>query len=122
MTTTFRVSPAKLNDGFLFEAHLDRTYRTSEEADAIVALFPKSVKVWATTLDGITETGSSELITHLVMLRVILTANSVTGAVNETGTRRVRAFLRTIRANGFEIVEPMGYRNSVTLAEFEASI
>jgi hypothetical protein len=63
------------------------TFLTDEERDAFIAKFPKSVRLWATTLrdlDGITWA--------CACFKVVLQSNAVVGEVNEAGLKRLAKF------------------------------
>jgi hypothetical protein len=72
---------------------------TYEDAQAIAALFPKSVKVVGTTVsfsDGREPVGC-------VLFSASITANKTTGEVNEASMRRYNTFLKAAAKLGFVI-------------------
>lgn len=73
------------------------------EAAEVAGLFPKSAKVRTTTCSGpIPETGAWG-VRPLVTARVSLVSDGTTGAVNETGIRRVRRILAEVERRGWTI-------------------
>ena len=69
-------------------------FEQAEERDAFIAKFPKSLKLWATTLydDG----------NYLPIARfqVVLQATATTGEVNETGLKRLAKFQELLEKVG----------------------
>lgn len=70
---------------------------TRDDAAAIAALFPKSLKVTATRMS--TATGES----GMVCLTVNTKANGVIGETNETGNKRFESFLKHAARLGFTV-------------------
>jgi hypothetical protein len=95
---------------FHFSASI--TFTTNEERDAFVALFPKSVKVVATTLSGLV------IDQPYATIQVALHADAVNGGVNETGIKRLRKFIAVATANGFELNFKQYFKNSLTESEY----
>lgn len=63
------------------------TFLTNEERDAFIAKFPKSVRLWATTLgdlDGRT--------LPCACFEVVLKSSAVVGEINEAGLKRLAKF------------------------------
>jgi hypothetical protein len=69
-------------------AEIRRTIATVEEAKAIVAELPKSMKLTATTLRSLANGDQG-----YIRGRVTLKANGVNGGVNETGVKRLKAWV-----------------------------
>jgi len=70
---------------YSYEAYA--TFSTDEERDAFIAKFPKSVKLWGTSLrdlDGKTWS--------CARFQVVLQSNAVVGEVNEAGLKRLAKF------------------------------
>jgi len=99
--------------GFKFNATLD----TREDAVAFVALFPKSSKMFATTL----HTANGPL--GYAMAQGNLFSDGVNGGINETGLNRYRAILKAAAKNGIEIRYVANAGNAYESREaFEAAI
>ena len=91
-------------------------FETSEDCNNFVNLFPKSTKVFATSLSGLTD--GVYTTRPMASFGVNFNSTGVTGDINETGLKRLQKFLTVANANGYEInyVRPFG--NSLTEAEF----
>jgi hypothetical protein len=83
---------------------------TESEAAALVALFPKYVKVKVGQIRGINKDGS---LNYFVVFSVNLNPDGTTGAVNESAIKRVRALVKACDANGIKLEVEMAFRNSV---------
>lgn len=96
---------------------------TREDAQAIAAMFPKSLRVKGTTLstfdhDLRDRTGEYRNFTvGFVAIDVKLTATEVTGSENETGIKRFRSFLKNCEKLGFEVEYKRTFGNSLTEQE-----
>lgn len=88
-----------------------------ETAQAIVALFPKSVGIKASGLTGSTEG------TGFISFRVQLLADDVNKGRNETGIKRLTRLLAVAEKHGLAIEFDAPYSNSyLTLADAQAAI
>jgi hypothetical protein len=63
------------------------TFATEEERDAFIAKFPKSVRLWATTLGDLNGKKWA-----CARFEVVLQSNAVVGEVNEAGLKRLAKF------------------------------
>lgn len=100
-----------------YHAKVEAVVATLEDAQAIVAQFPKSAGLRAATLYG-----DPEGRTGFVSLTVKLAANGVTGERNETGVKRLRSFLKKAEALGLAVEYRANAANSYpdqeTFAQF----
>lgn len=87
-------------------AGLAAVVATKEDAQAIAAMFPKSVRAFGCSLSNSDE-GSGH-----VSVEVNLKATKVTGSVNEAGIKRLASALRTIERNGGAVEYAAPYTNS----------
>jgi hypothetical protein len=95
------------------------TFTTNEERDAFVALFPKSVKVVATTTSAASDPIARQ---PFATMQVSLHADAVNGGVNETGIKRLRKFIAVATANGFELNFKQYFKNTMTESEYNELI
>jgi len=93
----------------------DITFETADQLEAFIALFPKSVKVYATT----TTTLSDSTIKPQASFGVRLTADAINGGVNETGIKRIRKYISVATANGYELEHVRCWGNSLSDADFD---
>ena len=101
----------------------DKNFDGIELAKEIAAMFPKSVKMYATKLATYTPGDYSDRFTvGLVNMEATLVANGVNGGKNEAGIKRVRSFMKNAEKLGFKTEYKMPYTNSLTEAEFRALI
>jgi hypothetical protein len=63
------------------------TFETEEERDAFISKFPKSVRLWATTLGDLNGRRWA-----CARFEVVLQSNAVVGEVNEAGLKRLAKF------------------------------
>jgi hypothetical protein len=97
-------------------------FATVEERDAFIALFPKSVKVVASTLSGYDMETSSSWSAPIAAWGVRIDADGVNGGVNETGIKRINKFMAVAKASGMNMTWSMNYQNSITEDQFFAII
>lgn len=96
------------------DAEADRAappFATREDAEAFVALLPKSCKVRASTITG------RDYQAGLVKFNAMLAADGVNGGRNETGIKRYRALAAACERIGCPIIWTMPFSNSITEAE-----
>ena len=72
---------------------------TREEAQAVAAMFPKSVKMIASSISF----GDGRADVNTVSFCVYTTANKTTVEVNETGMKRYNAFVKAAAKLGFTV-------------------
>lgn len=98
---------------FTFSAELS----TVESGREYAAQFPKSTKLFATSLS------TADGIKGWVVSRSYLTSDKVNGGVNEAALRRYQAILKAAAKLGIQIEYARSYSNSyATREEFEAAI
>jgi uncharacterized protein YggU (UPF0235/DUF167 family) len=97
--------------------HIEATavLETTEEAVEFVALFPKSVKMYAGRLGQYEGPAKG-----YAQVRVTLTANGSNGGANETGIKRINSLLKVAKKNNIETIYSMTYENSISEDEFYA--
>jgi hypothetical protein len=70
-------------------------FKTREQASEVAAQFPKSCKVWATSLGG------SDDFSAIVTFRVLpASSNKGMGEMNEAGAARLKSFLKHVEKIG----------------------
>lgn len=77
---------------------------TREDAAKIVALFPKSLKLIATTISSLPDDDHSPGIESGCITHTIDLMPKKGNATNETGLRRYATFVKAARKLGFELV------------------
>lgn len=96
-----------------------------DEAAAVVSLFPKSAKMYATTMhthEGGDWRNGAEITVGRVAHRSNLSANQANGGANETALRRYATIMRAADAAGIPVEYAPRWRNSYPDAEaFEAA-
>lgn len=111
MNTSLRLTVTHLID----DASTPQGWKLSgvvDDADATVALFPKSVGLKATTLR------SRDGVFPFVNGHAQLLANGANGGINETGLRRLRAALKAADKAGIEVEYDAAVGNAyATLAD-----
>jgi hypothetical protein len=127
MTATgFEIHASKgYGDSVRFEASLAlaRDASTKADAEAIAALFPKSLRVKGTTLWGHEHNDTGEFVSWscgYVKFLADFRANGVQGAANETGAKRVASFLRKAAQLGYSTTWTQPYSNALTRDEFDS--
>jgi len=99
---------------YTFDAGI--TFETTDQVEAFIALFPKSVKVIAS------KHSSPEGTFPYAVFGVRLAADAINGGVNETGIKRIRKYVAIATANGYELEHVRCYGNSLTDEDLDVLI
>jgi hypothetical protein len=120
---TFKIAASYLSRDPNAAQHVEITAKCStvEAAREIAALFPKSMKVRATTLTSYA-TGEA-VVTGIICFRAGLRSDGVNGGRNETGIKRYRSLVAKLAKHGFSTEYVAQWSNAYpTLEAFEAAI
>lgn len=116
-----RMRDRKGNQGVTWEAVAIVTDKA--EAERVAAMFPKAVKVKASTLSGLPSAdGGRRTVMGMVTIMVDFIPDGVTGDYNETGLRRYNRFLTLSADLGFDTTWRTPGHWSLSLAEFLSEI
>jgi len=90
-------------------------FETLAEAKEFAAKFPKFVKVTATGL-GTYDVVDGQYVSYdiaIAGLRINLYPNKTTGAINEGGLKRFKAFMATCAKLGIKVTRVYNWKNSI---------